>query len=39
MNNENKGLNISTRSFVVAIVIIFLLMLATYLLTFVIPGG
>lgn len=39
MERENKGLNISTKSFVTAIVIIFILMLATYILTFVIPGG
>ncbi len=36
---NRKGLNISARSFVMAIVIIFLLMLATYILTLVIPGG
>ncbi|MBR5740053.1 MAG: hypothetical protein IKX81_02025, partial [Firmicutes bacterium] len=39
MNNENKVLNISTRSFVVAIAVIFALMLLTYVLTFLIPGG
>ena len=39
MNNENKGLNISTKSFVVAIAVIFALMLLTYVLTFLIPGG
>ncbi len=37
---ENKNsLNISAKSFLAAIAVIFLLMLATYLLTFVIPGG
>lgn len=36
---NRKGFNISIRSFVMAIVIIFLLMLATYILTLVIPGG
>ena len=39
MERENKGLNIGVRSFVTAIVIIFILMLATYFLTFLIPGG
>ena len=39
MENKQKGLNISARSFIAAIVIIFLLMLATYILTFVVPGG
>ena len=36
---EKKGLNISARSFVTAIVIIFVLMILTYILTFMIPGG
>ena len=36
---EKKGLNISTRSFVTAILIIFALMVVTYALTFLIPGG
>lgn len=36
---EKKGLNISTRSFITAIVIIFVLMILTYILTFIIPGG
>ena len=40
MNKENKkGLNISVRSFVTAIVVIFILMVAAYILTLVIPGG
>ena len=38
-NTEKKGLNISTKSFVTAIAVIFVLMLLTYILTFVIPGG
>lgn len=36
---EKKGLNISTKSFVTAILVIFVLMVFTYLLTFLIPGG
>ena len=36
---EKKGLNISAKSFVVAIVILLILMALTYLLTFLIPGG
>lgn len=36
---ETKGLNISTKSFITAIAVIFALMLLTYILTFVIPGG
>ncbi len=39
MKQENKGLNISAKSFITAIVIIFVLMLATYLLTILVPGG
>ncbi|MBE7004270.1 MAG: YfcC family protein [Ruminococcaceae bacterium] len=39
MGRENKGLDISAKSFVTAIAIIFVLMLATYILTFLIPGG
>ena len=39
MKQENKGLDISAKSFITAIVIIFALMLATYLLTVFIPGG
>jgi len=39
MNKENKGLNISAKSFVVAIAVILALMILTYLLTFLIPGG
>ena len=36
---EKKGLNISAKSFISAILIIFALMAATYALTFIIPGG
>lgn len=36
---EKKGLNISAKSFVTAIGVIFVLMLLTYGLTFVVPGG
>ena len=39
IQNEKKGLNISTKSFITATVIIFILMVLTYLLTFLIPGG
>ena len=38
-NTENTGLNLSVKSFISAIVVIFLLMVATYGLTFIIPGG
>lgn len=38
-NAEHTGLNISVKSFLTAIVVIFLLMAATYGLTFIIPGG
>lgn len=36
---KNKGLNISTGFFLIAIAIIFVLMICTYVLTLVIPGG
>ena len=36
---EKKGLNISVRSFVTAILVLLALMIATYILTLVIPGG
>ncbi len=36
---EQKGLNIGVRSFITAIVVIFVLMVATYVLTLAIPGG
>ena len=38
-NKQQKGLNISVRSFVTAIAVIFVLMVITYLLTLAIPGG
>ncbi len=36
---EKKGLNISVKSFLTAIVVLFALMILTYLLTLAIPGG
>ena len=36
---KNKSLNISTRSFLTAIAVIFVLMVVAYVLTLVIPGG
>ena len=36
---DKQGLNVSVKSFVTAIIVIFALMLLTYVLTFVIPGG
>ena len=38
-NKPEKGLNISVRSFLTAIAVIFALMVGAYLLTFLIPGG
>lgn len=38
-NKERNGLGISVKSFISAIVVIFILMIATYILTMVIPGG
>lgn len=38
-NNDKKGLNISVRSFITAIVVIFVLMIVAYILSAVIPGG
>jgi len=37
--SNEKSLNISAKSFITAIVVIFLLMVATYILTFTVPGG
>ena len=37
--NEKKGLNLSVKSFITAIIVIFSLMVASYILTFIIPGG
>ena len=40
MKTEKKGnTNVSTRSFITAIVVIFVLMILTYVLTLVVPGG
>ena len=39
MNQAKKGLNISAKSFVTAIIVLFVLMILTYTLTFIIPGG
>ena len=39
MEKKKNSLNISARSFLAAIVIIFLLMVLTYALTFLVPGG
>lgn len=39
MEKEKKGLNISAKSFITAILVIFVLMILTYGLTFVVPGG
>ena len=36
---EKKGLNISTRSFLTAIIVIFALMVVSYVLTLIVPGG
>lgn len=36
---EKKGLNISVKSFITAIVVLFVLMILTYVLTFIVPGG
>lgn len=36
---EKEGLNISTKSFLVSLGVIFALMVLTYLLTFIVPGG
>lgn len=39
MAKEKKGLNISAKSFLTAILVIFVLMILTYGLTFIVPGG
>ena len=39
MNNEKKGLNISAKSFITTIAVLFVLMILTYGITFVVPGG
>ena len=38
-SNENKGLNVSVKSFITAIAVVLALMIFTYALTFFIPGG
>lgn len=39
MKTSEKGMNISAKSFILAIVIIFALMVLTYALTFIVPAG
>lgn len=39
MENKEQGLNISAKSFITALLVIFALMIGTYILTFIIPGG
>lgn len=39
MNEGKKGLNVGVKSFITAIVVIFILMVLTYGLTFVVPGA
>ena len=39
MNEKKTGLNVGVRSFLTAIVVILSLMVLTYAMTFVIPGG
>ena len=36
---QNNKLSISVKSFITAIIVIFALMVASYVLTFLIPGG
>ena len=36
---DKKGLNISVKSFITAIAVLFVLMIMTYVLTFIVPGG
>lgn len=38
-SNQKKGLNVSVKSFLTAIAVLFVLMILTYVLTIVIPGG
>ncbi len=38
-HTEKKGLNISTKSFITAIVVLLGLMVLTYILTWIVPGG
>ena len=39
MNEKKAGLNVGVRSFLTAIIVILVLMVLTYALTFVVPGG
>ena len=39
MQQKSKGMDVSTCSFLMAIIVIFVMMVASYLLTFLIPGG
>ena len=39
MEKDKKGLDISLRSFITAIIILFVMMIGTYILTFLIEGG
>ena len=39
MSGEKKGLDVSAKSFITAIVVIFIMMVGTYGLTFVVPGA
>lgn len=39
MNKESKGLDINVKTFITSILVIFVLMLASYCLTFIIPSG
>jgi len=39
MTQEKQGLNVSVKSFLTAIFVILILMIGTYVMTFVIPGG
>lgn len=36
---EKKGLNLNAKSFVTAIIVVLILMIATYIMTFIIPSG
>ena len=38
-SNDKKGLSISTTSFITATILIFVLMVLTYIMTFMVPGG
>ena len=39
MEEQKQGLNISVKSFITALVVIFILMVVAYVLTLVIPAG